>query len=412
MADLFDRFESLRARRDSLVGDGGPNPFQVEMDEVLSQTEAMINGRKTILAGTNNYLGLTFAPESLQAAHDALEAFGTGTTGSRVANGTYAGHKALESTLCSFFNKEQAIVFSTGYLANLSVLSTLVGAEDYILMDADCHASIYDGVRMGQAQIIRFKHNDAQDLDKRLARLSKKPGNKLIVIEGIYSMLGDKAPIAEIVAVKNKYEDVYLLSDEAHSLGVLGRYGRGLPEEAGVEDDVDFIVGTFSKSVGTVGGFCVSDHPQFDLLRLACRPYIFTASLPPSVVASAKASLELVEKGGALRKRLMRNANRLHGGLSVLGFTLGGDVSPVVAVVAPDVEIGVAFWRGLIEAGVYVNLALPPATPHNYTLLRCSLCAAHTTAQIDRIIEIFTEVAAGLGLLPAARKPKPASARG
>lgn len=400
MADLFDRFAPLLERRDSLVGDGGRDPFQVEMDEVLSQTEAMIDGRRTILAGTNNYLGLTFAPESLKAAHDALEAAGTGTTGSRVANGTYSGHKALEQQLCSFLKKEHAIVFSTGYLANLSVLSTLVGPEDYILMDADCHASIYDGVRMGQAQIIRFKHNDAADLDKRLARLSKKPGNKLIVIEGIYSMLGDKAPLAEIVEVKKKYEDTYLLSDEAHSLGVLGRYGRGLPEEADLEDDVDFIVGTFSKSVGTVGGFCVSNHPQFDLLRLACRPYIFTASLPPSVVASAKTSLELVEKGGALRKRLMRNAERLHAGLSALGFTLGGDISPVVAVVAPDVETGVAFWRGLIEAGVYVNLALPPATPQNFTLLRCSLCAAHTRDQIDSIIEIFAGVAESLGVLP------------
>lgn len=310
MADLFDRFEPLRQRKESLVGDGGHDPFQVEMDEVLSQTEAMIGGRKTILAGTNNYLGLTFAPEALKAAHDALEAAGTGTTGSRVANGTYAGHKALENELCSFFQKHHAIVFSTGYLANLSVLSTLVGPEDYIVMDADCHASIYDGVRMGQAQIIRFKHNDAADLDKRLARLAKKPGNKLIVIEGIYSMLGDKAPLADIVAVKNKYEDVYLLSDEAHSVGVLGRHGRGLPEECGLEDDVDFIVGTFSKSVGTVGGFCVSNHPKFELLRLACRPYIFTASLPPSVVASAKVSLGLVHSGGALRKRLMRTVAR------------------------------------------------------------------------------------------------------
>lgn len=406
MADLFDRFAPLLERRDALVGDGGHDPFQVEMDEVLSQTEAMIDGRHTILAGTNNYLGLTFAPESLKSAHDALEAAGTGTTGSRVANGTYSGHKALEDQLCKFLNKDHAIVFSTGYLANLSVLSTLVGPEDYILMDADCHASIYDGVRMGQAQIIRFKHNDAADLDKRLARLSKKPGNKLIVIEGIYSMLGDKAPLAEIVEVKKKYEDTYLLSDEAHSLGVLGRYGRGLPEEADLEDDVDFIVGTFSKSVGTVGGFCVSNHPQFDLLRLACRPYIFTASLPPSVVASAKTSLELVEKGGALRKRLMRNAELLHSGLSALGFTLGGEVSPVVAVVAPDVEVGVAFWRGLIEAGVYVNLALPPATPQNFTLLRCSLCAAHTRDQIDRIIEIFADVADSLGVLPDQPKPK------
>ncbi len=406
MADLFDRFAPLMAQRDALLGDGGINPFQVKMDELLSPTEAMIGGRRTILAGTNNYLGLTFSPEALKAAHEALEACGTGTTGSRVANGTYGSHRDLEDALAEFFGKQHAMVFSTGFLANLGILSTLMGPEDYILMDADCHASIYDGVRGSQAQIIRFRHNDAADLEKRLARLEGKPGNKLIVIEGIYSMLGDKAPIAEIVAVKKKFANVYLLSDEAHSLGVLGRYGRGLPEEAGVEDDVDFIVGTFSKSVGTVGGFCVSNHPHFDTLRLVCRAYVFTASLPPSVVVSATANLKLIKQGGALRARLMRNAEQLHQGLTRLGLKLGSDVSSVIAVVAPDPQIAIAFWRGLIEAGVYVNLALPPATPFGYSLLRASLCAAHTEAQIDQIIDVFADVALRLGLIerPAAKR--------
>ena len=378
MADLLDRFAPLMAQRDALFGDGGANPFQVRMDEVLSQTEAMIGGRRTILVGTNNYLGLTFSPEALQAAHNALDACGTGTTGSRVANGTYGSHRDLEKALCEFFDKQHAMVFSTGFLANLGILSTLMGPDDYILMDADCHASIYDGVRGSQAQIIRFRHNDAADLEKRLARLEGKPGNKLIVIEGIYSMLGDKAPLKEIVAVKKKFSNVYLLSDEAHSMGVLGRYGRGLPEEAGVEDDVDFIVGTFSKSVGTVGGFCVSNHPHFDTLRLVCRAYVFTASLPPSVVVSAIANLKVIKRGGALRNRLMRNAKHLHRGLTDLGFKLGSDVSPVVAVVVPDPQTAITLWRGLMEAGVYVNVALPPATPFGYSLLRASLCAAHT----------------------------------
>ncbi|MHB1206478.1 MAG: serine palmitoyltransferase [Rhodospirillaceae bacterium] len=406
MADLFDRFAPLMAQRDALLGDGGVNPFQVKMDELLSPTEAMIAGRRTILAGTNNYLGLTFSPEALKAAHEALEACGTGTTGSRVANGTYGSHRDLELALAEFFAKDHAMVFSTGFLANLGILSTLMGQDDYILMDADCHASIYDGVRGSQAQVIRFRHNDAADLEKRLARLEGKPGNKLIVIEGIYSMLGDKAPIKEIVAVKKKFTDCYLLSDEAHSLGVLGRYGRGLPEEAGVEDDVDFIVGTFSKSVGTVGGFCVSNHPHFDTLRLVCRAYIFTASLPPSVVVSATENLKLIKRGGALRTRLMRNAEQLHRGLSDLGLKLGSDVSSVIAVVAPDPQTAVTFWRGLIEAGVYVNLAVPPATPFGYSLLRCSLCAAHTEGQIDQIIAVFAEVAGRLGLVerPAAKR--------
>ena len=399
MPGIFDRFSNLMGQRDAILAGDGADPFQVRMDDVISQTEAIISGKRTILCGTNNYLGLTFAPEALKAAHDALDAFGTGTTGSRVANGTYSGHKELENTLCEFFNKDHAIVFSTGFLANAGVLSTLMGPGDYILMDADCHASIYDGVRASQAEIIRFKHNDAADLDKRLARLVDKPGNKLIVIEGIYSMLGDKAPMAEIVAVKKKHANTFLLSDEAHSMGVLGRYGRGLPEEVGCEDDVDFIVGTFSKSVGTVGGFVVSSYPDFGMLRLVCRAYIFTASLPPSVVASATVNLGWVKSGGALRTRLMRNAKVLHSGLSEIGLKVASDMSPVVAVVAPDPQVAVAFWRGLIEAGVYVNLALPPATPYGYSLLRCSLCAVHTEEQLRKVVSIFESVAINLGLI-------------
>ena len=403
MADLFARFAPLMGQRDALFAEGR-DPFSVQMTEVLSQTEAMIGNRRTILVGTNNYLGLTFAPEALAAAHEALDAGGTGTTGSRVANGTYAGHAELEATLRDFYGTKHAMVFSTGFLANLGVLSTVMGPDDFILMDADCHASIYDGVRASSAQIIRFKHNDAADLDKRLARLVDKPGNKLIVIEGIYSMLGDIAPIKEFVAVKKKYENVYLLSDEAHSLGVLGKYGRGLPEQEGVEDDVDFIVGTFSKSVGTVGGFCVSNHPQFDILRLVCRAYVFTASLPPAVIAAANVNLGLIKKGGALRARLQRNAQKLHAGLADLGLKIASNESPVVAVVAPDPQVAVAFWRGLLDAGVYVNLALPPATPYGYSLLRASLCAAHTEEQLDEVIGIFRDVATSLGLVDAPRK--------
>ena len=215
---------------------------------------------------------------------------------------------------------------------------------------------------------------------------------------------GDIAPIKDFVAVKKKYENVYLLSAEAHSLGVLGKYGRGLPEQEGVEDDVDFIVGTFSKSVGTVGGFCVSNHPQFDILRLVCRAYVFTASLPPAVIAAANVNLGLVKKGGALRARLQRNAQKLHAGLADLGLKIASNASPVVAVVAPDPQVAVAFWRGLLDAGVYVNLALPPATPYGYSLLRASLCAAHTEEQLDEVIDIFRDVATSLGLIDAPRK--------
>ncbi|MEE8371391.1 MAG: aminotransferase class I/II-fold pyridoxal phosphate-dependent enzyme, partial [Sphingomonadales bacterium] len=281
--DLFDKFQATIEARDSLPEDA-TNPFEIRMDEVLSQTEAVIKGKRTILAGTNNYMGMTFDADAVEAAQKAVSDFGTGTTGSRVLNGTYAGHQDLEAALADFYGTKFAMVFSTGYLANLGILSTVVQRGDYVIIDADSHASIYDACAMGTADILRFRHNDAADLDKRLGRLPAEAG-KLVVVEGIYSMLGDRAPLREIVAVTKKH-GASIAVDEAHSLGFCGEKGRGMAEELGVEDDVDFIIGTFSKSVGTVGGFCVSNHPKFEVLRLVCRPYMFTASLPPSVVAS------------------------------------------------------------------------------------------------------------------------------
>ena len=396
--DLFDKFAPLIRDRDALFT-SGPIPTSICMDELVSQTVAIIDGRETILAGTNNYLGLTFDTRALEAAEEALKTGGTGTTGSRNCNGTYSGHKALEAKLAEFYGTEGAMVFSTGYQANLSMLSTLAGPKDYILIDADCHASIYDGCKLGNATVIRFRHNDPVDLEKRLKRLGDDV-NKLIVVEGLYSMLGDVAPLDEFVAVKSRVPNSYLLVDEAHSLGTMGETGRGAAQHFGVDEQVDFIVGTFSKSVGTIGGFCVSNHPKFDILRLVARPYMFTASLPPSVVASATENLDTIAATPSLRKKLWANANRLYRGLANAGFELGAPASPVVAVKVPSLEIAIGFWRSLVENGVYVNLMIPPATPQNWYLLRCSLCAAHTAEQIDTLIGVFIKIAGELGLLP------------
>jgi 8-amino-7-oxononanoate synthase len=349
-----------------------------------------VGGRRTILAGTNNYLGLTFDPQCIDAACQALQSRGTGTTGSRMANGTYADHVALEHELSEFFGVPGSIVFSTGYLANLAVLSTLQGQGGLIVLDSDCHASIYDGCRLGGSEVIRFRHNDPADLDKRLRRLGDRAASALVVVEGIYSMLGDTAPLAEIVEVKRRH-GAYLLVDEAHSLGVLGSTGRGLAEAAGVEQDVDFIVGTFSKSLGSIGGFCVSKWPELEQVRYAMRPYIFTASSSPAVIASTRAALRLMRKeGAALRKQLWDNAHRLYKGLEGLGFALGPETSPVVPVVLGESkEEALASWVQLLERGVYVNLVMPPATPSGRCLLRCSCSAAHTAEQIDTIIDAF-----------------------
>jgi 8-amino-7-oxononanoate synthase len=383
--------------------ESGVDPLNVRFDQVTSPTEGVIDGRPMILFGTNNYLGLTFDPDCVERAVAATRAQGTGTTGSRVANGTYGDHEALEQALAKFYGRQHGMVFSTGYQANLGVLSTLVGRGDHLMLDADSHASIYDGSRLGHAEVIRFRHNNPDDLYKRLRRLEGAPGDRLIVVEGIYSMLGDTAPLKEFAAVKRE-TGAYLLVDEAHSLGVLGATGRGLAEAAGVEADVDFIVGTFSKSLGSVGGFCVSDSPDFDIMRIVSRPYMFTASLPPGIMASTLMALEKLQAEPGLRHTLMRNACRLYDGLRAMGFETGPEPNPIVAVAMPDQETAVMFWKMLIEGGIYLNLALPPATPSNVRLLRSSVSAAHTLEQIDTALDVFAEVGRSLGFLTSGRR--------
>ena len=399
---ILAKHAAYRHAYDALLAQG-VDPLNVRFDSVLSPTEGVLNGQRTLLLGTNNYLGLTFDEDCIAKAVEATRSQGTGTTGSRVLNGTYGGHTKLEREIADFYGREHAMVFSTGYQANLGVLSTLVGRGDHLMLDADSHASIYDGSRLGMAEVIRFRHNNPDDLYKRLKRLEGTPGDRLIVVEGIYSMVGDTAPLKEFAAVKRE-TGAYLLVDEAHSLGVLGATGRGLAEAAGVEADVDFIVGTFSKSLGSVGGFCVSDSPDFDLMRIVCRPYMFTASLPPGVIASTIEALVKLRTMPELRHNLMRNAKQLYDGLTALGFQTGPEINPVVAVAMPNQKTAGVFWKMLLDSGLYINLAVPPATPSNASLLRSSVSAAHTTAQIDEALEIFAEVGRKLGFLPSDRR--------
>ncbi len=271
------------------------------------------------------------------------------------------------------------------------MISTLAGKGDAILIDADCHASIYDGCQLSGADIIRFRHNDAADLDKRLRRLQDRAANTLIIVEGLYSMLGDRAPLAEIVAVKKRH-GAYLLVDEAHSLGVLGPNGRGLAEESGVEQDVDFIVGTFSKSLGAIGGYCASNHSELDIIRYANRPYVFTASPSPSVIASTRKALSTLRAQPELRDRLWENAHRLYARLQELGLSVSPEPSPIIAVRLNDKETAVRMWSALLEKGVYVNLVLPPATPDGGALLRCSMSAGHSLEQVDQIGDAFASM--------------------
>ncbi len=402
MSDLFSKFDPLISERAGVLAKGIRDPFAIVMQQVKSPTVAVIDGRDTILLGTYNYMGMTFDADVIAAGEKALREFGAGTTGSRVLNGTYQGHKECEEALKDFYGMEHAIVFSTGYLANLGMVSTLAGKGDFIILDADSHASIYDGCYLGNADIVRFKHNSAEDLEKRLRRLPPEAG-KLVILEGVYSMLGDIAPLKELVTIA-KAHGAMVLVDEAHGMGFFGQHGRGVYEAAGVADDVDFVVGTFSKSVGTVGGFCVSNHPKFEILRLVCRPYTFTASLPPAVVACAATSIRKLMHADEKRRRLWEMSRKLHGGLLARGFRLATETceSAIVSVLMPDQETTVRMWQAMLELGVYVNMSRPPATPAGVFLLRCSLCAEHSAAQLETVLERFGQAAAVVGLFETA----------
>jgi len=370
---------------------GGHDPTQVVIDRIISPTEGMVEGRHTILAGTNNYLGLTFDPACIEAGRKAIEEQGTGTTGSRMANGSFAAHAALESELADFFQMPYGMVFSTGYAANLGTLTALLKPGDTVLLDADAHASLYDGCQMSGADLFRFRHNDVSSLERRLQRLGDKAKDCLIITEGLYSVIGDCAPLVEIVELKNRY-GAYLLVDEAHSLGVYGERGCGVAEVQGVMDQVDFIVGTFSKSLGAMGGFCASPHAQLELIRYVSRPFIFTASSSPSIVASTREALRQIKARPELRETLWRNAGRLYEGFQDHGFELGPEISPVVAVRLGEKEIALPFWNRLLESGVYTNLMMPPASPDRHSYIRCSVSAAHSTEQVESIIEAFAKL--------------------
>jgi 8-amino-7-oxononanoate synthase len=384
---LFDKFQEMANFQAELAA-REVKPFGAVTEKILSATSGVVEGREVILAGTNNYLGLSFDQRCIKAAQAAAERWGTGTTGSRLANGSFLEHQELEDEIAQFYGVNNAIVFSTGFSATMGMCATLAGPGDTILLDADSHASIYAGVTLSGANIIRFKHNNPDDLAKRLRRLGEDTNRTLIIAEGIYSMYGDIAPLKEIAEIKREYGG-YLFLDEAHSMGTLGATGRGAAQAAGVEDDIDFFAGTFSKSLGSIGGYCVSKHAELEAIRYCIRAYIFTASSSPSVVASTREALRIIQAEPELREKLWDNARRLYDGLKALGLPVGPAASPVVALEMEDRSGTIDCWKALLEAGVYVNLVIPPASPSSNYLLRNSVSAAHSSEQIDTIIAAY-----------------------
>ncbi len=363
-------------------------PGLTVVDGVLGPCEVVVRGRPTLMFGSNNYLGLTLHPEVIDAARRAVVEYGTGTTGSRTANGTLAVHEELERDFADWFGKRHAIIFSTGYQANLSLIGGLCGAGDVILIDSDSHASIYDATRQTAAQVIGFRHNSPASLRKKLERLPAQGRNRLVVVEGLYSIRGDVAPLREIVAVCRAHS-AYLLVDEAHSLGTYGATGLGCAEDQGVLDEIDFVVGTFSKSLAGIGGVCVSNHAELRALHFLARAYVFTASGSPSNIASVSAAMKVVRAHPELRDQLWANVRRLRQGLRELGYVIGETESPIVPILTGDERRTLALWQRLLADGLYVNLIVPPGCPVDECVLRASCSAAHTSEQVVRALGIF-----------------------
>jgi len=394
--DLLDKLRAIEKRR-ATFAPGDFVPGQTVIERVLGPGEVVIAGRPTLMFGSNNYLGLTLHPDVTEAARRAILEYGTGTTGSRTANGTLGIHEDLEREFADWFGKRHAIIFSTGYQANLSLIGGLCGAGDVILIDRDSHASIYDATRQTAAQVIGFRHNSADSLRKKLERLPGQARNRLVVVEGLYSIRGDVAPLREIVDVCRSH-GAYILVDEAHSLGTYGRTGLGCAEDQGVLDEVDFVVGTFSKSLAGIGGVCVSNHSELRALHFLARAYVFTASGSPSNVASVSAAVKVVPTHPELRDQLWANVRRLRQGLRELGYVIGDTESPIVPIVTGDEERTIALWQRLLTEGLYVNLIVPPGCPVDECVLRASCSAAHTQEQLTKALGILGRVGAELGV--------------
>ncbi|MEM7198779.1 MAG: pyridoxal phosphate-dependent aminotransferase family protein [Planctomycetota bacterium] len=372
-------------------------------------TEVEYGGRRLIMAGSNNYLGLTHHPHVLEAARRALETHGSACTGSRFLNGTLELHEELERRLARFLDREAALCFSTGFQTNLGVISALCRRDDEIFCDRDNHASILDGCRLSFAELRKFRHNDLGQLEELLERsCSNNPAGKLILVDGAFSMLGDLADLPTIAALARRY-GARLLVDEAHSVGVLGRRGRGATELFDVEEEVDLLVGTFSKSFASIGGFVAGPEAVVHYIKHHARSLIFSASIPPSAAATALAALDVIEAQPQLRRRLMANARRVRIGLERMGYTVGPTETPIVPIIIGDQDRLFGFWKALFDAGLFTNPVTAPAVPMGMDLIRTSYMATHTDEQLDRVLDIFETVGRRMGLL--AHRPVPVAHR-
>lgn len=394
--DIFDKCNEFNEHR--MAQRAGFYPYFLPIAENHG-TEVTIHGKRMIMAGSNNYLGLTKHPKVMAAAEDALMRFGTSNNGSRFLNGTLELHAMLEDRLARFMKKEAALVYSTGYLTNLGSISALVEKGDVVILDKDAHACIVDGARLSHGQVLRFKHNDLHSLERMLAERVPPKAGKLVVVDGVYSMEGDIAPLPDIVRLVREY-DARLLVDDAHGIGVLGARGAGACEAQGVEDQVDLVMGTFSKSFASLGGFIAGPKEVMDYLRHHARAMIFSASMTPASVAAALAALDVIEsdEGPALRDRLRVIADKMRKGFTSQGLHIGtGKGTPIIPIFIGDRMKCMHWWRKIYDRGVFVNAILVPAVQPGRDLLRTSYMATHQDSQLDTILRVVSEVRQEIG---------------
>ncbi len=364
--------------------------------ELTSKQDTVVHmeGREVIMIGSNNYLGLTSHPEVIQASVDATLKYGTGVSGSRFLNGTLNLHKQFETELAEFLNKEDCTIFSTGFQSNLGIISAVAGRNDIIFSDKENHASIYDGTRLSYAEVVRFEHADMNDLEEKLAKASENKG-KLVITDGVFSMSGEIAKLPEIVALAKKY-GARVMVDDAHGLGVMGECGRGTAEHFGLENEVDIIMGTFSKSLASLGGYVASSHEVVDYIRHNSRPYIFSAAIPASNAAAALQALRILKREPERVKALHDISEYMRQGLKAKGLKIKDSNTPIIPIYTYMPMRTMVACNKLFEQGIYVNPVIPPATPIGECLIRTSYTATHTKEQIDQAIERISEVLTSL----------------
>ncbi len=394
MNDIFSKAFSFTEAKEAM--EAGYYPYFLPLEE-NEGTEVEYQGHRLIMCGSNNYLGLTTHPKVKEAAIEAIRKYGTSNTGSRFLNGTLRLHKELEEELAEFVGKEAALVFSTGYQTNLGTIQAIVGREDVVVLDRADHASIVDGAILSQGKILRFKHNDVQDLDRVLGKVDPERG-ALVVVDGVYSMDGDIAPLPEMIEVCRKH-GARLMVDDAHSMGVLGPQGNGTAAHFGVTDGVDLIMSTFSKSFASLGGFIAGDADVVHYIQHFGRSMIFSASIPAANAAAARAALKIMKEEPERRERLWAIAKRVKEELNNMGYDTGTSETPIIPIIIGDHLKTIFVWKRLFEEGVFVNPVLPPAVPPNRSLLRTSYMATHTDEQIDRVLEAYHKVGKEMGII-------------